>query len=502
MPVTTAPVQETAHLDWWPLAVIGSAHLMAVLDTTIMFVALPSIQHGLDMSVASRQWVVTSYTLALAGLLLLGGRLADRLGARRTLVIGVVGFAAASAVGGTSIDGAMLIAARAVQGAFGAVLVSSTKALLVTVYKEEHERAKVLGVFTATLTAGLAVGLVLGGIITSGLGWRWCLYLNIIFSVFVVIGALRVLPQLPHRPEIRIDLWSVLSASMGMAGLVYGLGEAASAGWGSGRVVGSLVAAVVLLAAFVLRQFGHADRLLPLRVVAERNRGMGVVALAVNALSTFGMMLILTYQLQSIMDYPALKTGLALFPFALGAVAGSAFLGPRLMRQVPPRFLITAAVVVEAAGLVPLIWLRPHIGYLPLILLATVVEGIGTGLAGPTTLNTALRGVLPSDAGAAGAATSAVGQLGSSVGAALFNTIAATVTVGYLAAHPNVSMVAATVHGFNVAMTWGVLILLAAAIPIALFVNAPAVKPKLAAPDALYPRPPGRARSHPPLRQI
>jgi MFS family permease len=166
------------------------------------------------MTVASRQWVVTAYTLALAGLLLLGGRLADRLGARRTLVLGVIGFACASAVGGASVNGTMLIAARPVQGAFGAVLVSSTKSLLVTVYPEEHERAKVLGVFTATLTAGLAVGLVLGGVITSGLGWRWCLYLNLIFSAFAVLGAPRVLPQLPRRPEVHIDLASVLLASV------------------------------------------------------------------------------------------------------------------------------------------------------------------------------------------------------------------------------------------------------------------------------------------------
>ena len=458
---------------WWPLAVIASAHLMAVVDTTIMFVALPSIQHGLHMTDASRQWVVTAYTLALAGLLLLGGRLADRHGARRTLIIGVVGFAGASAVGGASVDGAMLIAARAIQGAFAAVLVSSTKALLVTVYNEEHERAKVLGVFAATLTAGLAIGLVLGGVITSGLGWRWCLYLNVVLSLFAMLGAARMLPQLPRRPEVRIDLASVLFASVGMIGLVYGLGEAASMGWGSGRVVGSLGAAAVLLGGFVFRQFRHADRLLPLRVVAEHNRGWGMVALVVNALSTFAMMLILTYQLQSIMGYSPLKTGLALVPFALGAVLGSAFAAPRLMRRVPPRGLITAAVVVEAVGLVPLIWLTPHSGYLPLILVATAVEGIGTGLAGPTTLNLALRGVLRIDAGAAGAATSAVGQLGSSVGAALFNTIAATVTASYLVAHPTTTTVAATVHGFNVAMVWGVLALLAAAIPIALFVNAP-----------------------------
>jgi EmrB/QacA subfamily drug resistance transporter len=472
---TDAPVQQ----GWWPLAVIASAHLMAVLDTTVMFVALPSIQRGLDMSVASRQWVVTAYTLALAGLLLLGGRLADRFGARTTLVVGVVGFAVASAVGGSSVDGTMLIAARAVQGAFGAALVSSTKSLLVTIYSEEHERAKVLGVFTATLTAGLAVGLVLGGVITSTLGWRWCLYLNLPFSLVAILGAPRFLPKLPGRSNVRIDGRSVVLAVLGMAALVYGLGDAASAGWGAGRVVGSLLVAVVLLGGFVVRQFGHDDRLLPLRVVAERNRGWGTVALIVNALSTFAMMLILTYQLQSVMRYSALRTGLALVPFALGAALGSAIVAPRLMRNIAPRWLISGAVVLEAVGLLPLIFLAPHSGYAPLILLATLVEGIGTGIAGPATLNAALRGVLPTDAGAAGAATSAASQLGSSVGAALFNTIAATVTAGYLSAHASVGLVAATVHGFNVAMIWGTVTLLAAAALIASFVNATKPAPKV-----------------------
>ncbi len=324
------------------------------------------------------------------------------------------------------------------QGAFGAVLVSSTKSLLVTVYNEEHERAKVLGVFTATLTAGLAVGLVLGGVITSGLGWRWCLYLNVVFSVFVVIGAPEGAAPAPpsargpHRPG-----WSVLFASVGMVGLVYGLGEAASAGWGSGRVVGSLG-----------RRRRPAGRVR--RPPVRPRRPASAPAGGRRAQPRLGHGGAGRERAEHVRDdadphLPA-AVGHGLLgprrpvwpwcPSRSGAVLGSAFLAPRLMRRVPPRWLITAAVVIEAAGLVPLIWLTPHSGYLPLILVATVVEGIGTGLAGPTTLNTALRGVLPADAGAAGAATSAVGQLGSSVGAALFNTIAATVTAGYLAAHP------------------------------------------------------------------
>jgi len=469
---TGARVTSGTERGWWPLAVIASAHLMAVLDTTVMFVALPSVQRGLGMTVASRQWVVTAYTLALAGLLLLGGRLADRFGARNTLLIGVVGFACASAVGGASVDGTMLIAARAVQGAFGAVLISSTKSLLVNVYTDGAERARAIGLFTATLTAGLAVGLVLGGVLTSALSWRWCLYVNVPLSLVAIVGAPRVLPDLPGRPQITIDVASAVLATTGMVALIYGLGEAASLGWGSGQVTGSLIAAAVLLGGFVARQVGHSDRLLPLRVVLDRNRGWGMIAMIVNALSTFGMMLILTYQLQSVMRYSALATGLALVPFALAAGLGSAFAAPWLMVRVPPRWLLSGAIVIEAAGLLPLIWLTPSSGYLPLILAATLIEGLGTGLAGPVALHTALHGVLPADAGAAGAATSAAAQFGSSVGAALLNTIAAAAASGYLAAHASAGITTGIVHGFAVAMAWGAGLLILAAIPVAGFVTA------------------------------
>lgn len=288
-----------------------------------------------------------------------------------------------------------------------------------------------------------------------------------------------MLPALPGRPQIKIDVASVLLASAGMVALIYALGEASSLGWGSLPVAGSLAAAVALLGGFTARQAGRPDRLLPLRVVRDRNRGWGMTALIVNSLSTFGMFLILTYQLQSIMRYPALATGLAIVPFAAATGQGSALLAPRLMTRVAPRWLLFASIVIEAAGLVPLIWLTAGSHYLPLILVATIIEGLGTGVAGPAALSTALRAVLPADSGAAGAATSAASQLGSSVGAALLNTIAATATAGYIAAHAAAGSTTAIVHGFTVAMIWGTAILLAAAIPVAIFVNAPAVTSSL-----------------------
>jgi MFS family permease len=368
----------------------------------------------------------------------------------------------------------MLIAVRAVQGAFAAVLVSSTKALLITVYTERDERARAIGIFTATLTAGMAAGFILGGVLTTELSWRWCLYVNVGLSLVAIIGAPRVLPALPGRGEARIDLVGALLSATGLVALVYGLGEASSLGWDSGQIVGAIAAAAVLLGGFAVRQAGRSDRLLPLRVVLERNRGAGYLALVVNGLSTFGMLLVLTYQVQSVMGGTPLQAGLALIPFALATAAGAAFIAPRLMKRMPLRWLVVGSVVLEAAGLVPLAWFTPASGYLPLILIATIVEGLATGIAGPTALNTALRAVPPTDSGAAGAATSAVSQLGSSVGAALLNTIAATATASYLAAHTSASAAEGTVHGFAVAMAWGAAILLIAALPIGVLINAEA----------------------------
>jgi len=366
----------------------------------------------------------------------------------------------------------MLIAARAVQGAFGAVLVSSTKSLLVTVYSDEYERARAMSIFGATLTAGMALGLILGGALTSGLGWRWCLYVNVLVCLPVVCGALRLLPSIAPRPVVRLDPVGAVLCSIGMIALIYGLGDVTSAGWGSAAVIGSLIGAAAMLGAFVARQTGRVHGLLPLRVVRERNRGGALLAMVFNGLSTVGLMLILTYQLQTVLHYSPLRTGLMLIPFALAAAAGSILIARRLMTRVGPRWLITAGIVLSAAGLLPLLGPTPTGHCLPLIVAAELIEGIGTGLAGPPILATALRAVAREDTGAASAASSAAGQLGSSIGAALLNTIAATATAAYIAVHAGAGAAAATVHGYTVAAGWGAAILLVLAIPIALLINA------------------------------
>jgi MFS family permease len=328
------------------------------------------------------------------------------------------------------------------------------------------------------LTAGMALGLILGGLLTSGLGWRWCLYINVVVCLFAVPGALRVLPSIPSRPAVRLDSVSALLCSLGMVGLVYGLGEATSTGWGSAQVVGSLLLAGAASIVFVARQARLPRGLLPLRVVRDRTRGGALLAMIVNGLSTVGMMLILTFQLQTVLHYSPLRTGLILIPFALAAACGSILIARRLMTRVAPRWLIGAGIVLSAAGLLPLLGLTTSAHAIGLILGAEVIEGVGTGLAGPAILAASLRSVAREDTGAASAATSAAGQLGSSIGTALLNTIAATATAAYLVARTGAANTtqtvhtAAIVHGYTVAAAWGAGILLVLVFPIAWLINA------------------------------
>jgi EmrB/QacA subfamily drug resistance transporter len=454
--------------------VIGLAHLMVILDTTVMLIALPSAQRSLGMSDASRQWVITAYTLAFAGTLLVAGRLADRLGARQTLLAGVAGFAAAAAVGGSALGPAMLIGGRAVQGAFGAVVVASTRALLAASYPGPRERARAFGIFSGTLTGGLAAGLILGGLLTSYLSWRWCLFINLPLAAGAAAGAVTVLPSLPGHREAGLDVPGAVLAGAGVTALVYGLGAAGTAGWAAGQVAGSLALAAVILAAFTVRQATAAHPLLPLRILADRNRAGSLLAMVFNSLGTLGLLLIGTYELQTVLRESAVAAAIAFVPFAVATALSSAVLAVWLMPRVPPRILLAAGTLLSAAGLAPLILLTGARTSLPLILAAEVVEGLGTGITSPPAMFTALRGIGPADTGTTSALTSAASQIGASAGTALLNTVAVAATTAYLATHRHAAGAAATAHGFAVAMTWGTVILLAATAGIAALVNAPA----------------------------
>jgi EmrB/QacA subfamily drug resistance transporter len=479
-PATLRPLALPQVSRWLPALVIALAQLMILLDTTIMIVALPSAQQALNMSDATRQWVVTAYTLAYGGLLLLGGRLADRLGQRRTLLIGILGFALASAVGGAAQDAVWLIGARATQGVFGAILGASTRSLLSATYPQDRERATAIGIFGAILTAGVALGFVLGGLLTSYLSWRWCLYVNLPIALVATVGALLVLPNPSGHSEISIDVTGAVLAFGAAATLVYALSEAASTGWHSPQVLLWLLTALVLLAAFVVLQARLRNPLLPLRLLMDRNRVGALLALAANPVGTFGMMLILTYTLQEVLHYSPLYAGLALLPFAVAAGFSSAWLAPRMMRRLPARYIVTSGLGLGATGLVVLGQLGWTGVSLPLIVGAQVLLGIGAGLNTTPALTTALSGVASNDTGITSALTSTTAQLSASIGTALLNTIAVTATAAYVTAHPSSAQGAAILAGYNMAAIAGSVVLVGAAVLVVKLINSAALSRGLA----------------------
>src|SRR3984885_8160418 len=322
---------------WWILGVVGLAQLMVVLDATIVNIALPSAQRDLGFSIADRQWVVTAYSLAFGGLLLLGGRLSDLLGRRRMLIIGMAGFAAASALGGAATGFGMLLAGRAIQGGFGAMLAPAALSTLTVTFTNPAERGKAFGLFGAIAGAGGAVGLLLGGILTEYLSWRWCLYVNVVFSLVTVPAAVRLLPRGRRNPGVHLDLPGTVLVVLGLVGVVYGLSEAETRGWGAPLTIALLVAGVVLLAVFVVVERRVAHPLLPLRIVLNRFRGGSYLAIGLSAIGVFGIFLFLTYYLQLTLAYSPVKSGLAFLPMIAAIVVASTTSSGGLMPRVGPR---------------------------------------------------------------------------------------------------------------------------------------------------------------------
>jgi EmrB/QacA subfamily drug resistance transporter len=452
----SASISSVRPQSWWPLVVLALATIIVVLDTTVMVIALPSAQKALGMSDSSRQWVLTVYTVAYGSLLLLGGRLGDRIGRRRALLIGMAGFALASVAAGTAQSAQILITARAVEGAFGAVLVSSTRALLVTTYTDARRRATALGVFGAVLVGGLSVGFVVGGLLTNYFSWRWCLYINVPVALIAGLGALSVLPDIAGHRQVRLDILGAILACAGMGLLVYGLSLATSSSWSSPLTILSLISGLVLLSAFLVQQGLAHSPLLPLRILTDRSRAGAFIALALSTIANLGTLLILTYQLQVVMRDTALIAGIALIPFAAAVATSSAWIAPRLMPHLPPRYLISTGILICAGGFFLLTRLTPASSYTPLILAALVVLGLGSGLIAPPSLHTALVGVAAGDMGAAAAMSSTSNQIGASIGTALLGSISVSAAAAYVASHrQTIEPAVAAIHGYTVALAFG-----------------------------------------------
>lgn len=459
---------------WIALTFIALAQLMIAVDATIVSIALPSAQRALAASDAERQWVITAYTLAFGGLLLLGGRIADSVGRKRTFLYGLAGFAIASALGGSATSFGMLLAARAMQGAFAALLAPTALSLLAVTFTAPRERARAFAVYGAIAGSGAATGFLLGGLLTQYLSWRWCLYVSAPVAVVAGLGGWRVLPAGGGAAGQRFDIPGVLLATAGLVALVYACTDAVSVGWGSWTVVSFLLASVVLLSLFVVREARTATPLLPLRIVLDRNRGGAYLAVALAIASMFGAFLFLTYYLQVVLRYSPLQAGLAFLPFTLASQFGSWAIVSRLMPRVPPRAIMMPGALVAAAGMVVLTQIQVDSAYLIHILPAELLLGIGISCVMVPAFSIGTLGVNPRESGVAAATVNTATQVGGSLGIAVLNTIAASATASYLAGlRPAASAVAqGLVHGYTIAAAWGVAILALDAVVIQLMINA------------------------------
>jgi EmrB/QacA subfamily drug resistance transporter len=447
---------------WLVLGVIGIAQLMVVLDATIMNIALPSAQRALHFSTVDRQWVVTAYTLAFGSLLLLGGRLADLLGRKVTFLVGLLGFAGVSAIGGASVNFAMLVTARACQGAFAALLVPSALSLLTTTFTEPKDRGKAFGVYGAIAAAGGAVGLLLGGVLTEYLSWRWTLYVNLIFAGVAFVGGLLLLERHPSPVKPRLDIPGAMLVSSGVFCLVYGFSNAATHNWHTPSTWGFLVAGVVLLVGFAFWMGRAAHPLLPPRVVLDRNRGAAYLSMLIASAGLFATFLFLTYYLQQTLRYSPVVTGFAFLPIAGGIAVAANLSTIVLMPRIGPKPLVATGMLVGAGAMVWFAQLGPHTGYAAGVLGPVIMTGVGLGMIIAPSINTGTFGVAPQDAGVASATVTVGQQLGASIGTSLLNTIFASAVASYIAAHIASARVIGfpaltglgLAHGYDTAFWW------------------------------------------------
>jgi len=446
------------------LAIIAVAQLMVVLDASVVIIALPSAQRALHISTANRQWMLTAYTLSFAGLLLLGGRIADYFGRKRMFVISLVGFAAASALGGLAQNSAMLFSARALQGAFAAIMAPAALSLLTVAFTEPKERARAFAVYGGIAGGGAAIGLILGGMLTEFASWRWTLLINVPIAVVAAVAAFRYVSESRASANHGYDLPGAATVTSGLLALVYGFTKAGTDGWTSSVTLALFGAAAVLLVAFVLIEQRVAHPLLPLRIVLDRNRGGSFVASLLVGTAILGTFLSLTYYFQGVLHYSALKSGFAFVPFSLGIIAG-ATAASRLLPRIGPRAQLTGGLLMGMVGLVLFSTLDVHSTYVSTVLPAEIIVSIGMGLSFVALSSTALIGVSPEDAGVASALVNATQQTGGTMGAALINTIATSATVSYVAIHgtsPS-ALTAGAIHGYTTAFTFSAIVLAVAA---------------------------------------
>jgi EmrB/QacA subfamily drug resistance transporter len=437
---------------WWALTILSIAQLMVALDATVINIALPPAQRALHFSTANRQWLITAYALAFGSLMLLGGRLSDLFGRRVMLLIGLSGFAAASSVGGLAHSFMTLVAARAVQGVFGALLTPAALAAVTTLFEAPKERSKAFAIYGAIGSSGAAIGLLLGGALTQYATWRWCLFINVVFAGLSILGVLLFVEGGGQRRTVKLDVPGALLASAGLFFVVFGLGEVMASTWTAMFAWGSILLGALLLWAFIKSQTRASSPLLPLRILRNRTRAGSLFALFVTTFGMYGASLFLSYYMEDVLHYTPLRTGFAFLPLVVAIGVSVSVASARLLDLVGPRPLIPVGMVMSVMGLVLFTRLPARADYISHGLPGLVILGFGQGLIFAPAIASATAGITKQDAGAASATAHTVLQIGGSVGAALLNTIAVSAT--RVSSQTHVASVTSTLHGYTVGFWW------------------------------------------------
>jgi EmrB/QacA subfamily drug resistance transporter len=473
------------------LIVISASQLMVVLDATIVTVALPSIRTALHFSAVNLEWTISAYTLAFGGFLLLGGRLGDVFGRRRMFIVGISIFTLASLAGGLATTSAWLITTRAIQGIGGAISAPTALALIGETFPEGPSRTRAMGIYAAMSGAGGAVGLLLGGILTSALSWRWVLFVNVPLGVLVVGMAPRVLARSERGTRVRLDLPGSVTATAGMTALVYGLVRAPVNGWGDPITIISFGVAFVLLVSFVIIEMRSDHPILPFSLLANRNRAGSYIVMFTLSGGIFAIFFFLTLYLQTTKGYSPLKAGLAFFPFSV-AIAATSQIVAKLMKRFPPRIFVTVGPLLASLGLFWLSRLEVQSTYVNGVLGPLLVLGVGLGLTFVPVVLGVTAGVQPAELGIASAVLNTAQQVGGTLGLAVLVTIAADATKSALNAEAVTSSaqqvreiaLAATLHGYTTAFVVGACIAFVAFLVALVAIHPPAPAGAPSAPPA------------------
>jgi EmrB/QacA subfamily drug resistance transporter len=469
------------------LALVLGAQLMIILDMTVVNIALPSIARGLHFSAPSLSWVLNAYTLTFGGLLLLGGRAGDILGRRRMFIAGIALFTAASLAGGLATSAAWLLAARAAQGVGGATASPAVLALISASFAEGRERTRAIGIYTAVAMGGGSLGLVLGGVITQWVSWRWVLFINVPIGIAVLLAAPVFLGESQRQPG-RFDIAGALASTAGMTALVYGFIRAASDGWGNRVAMGAFAAAAILLALFIVNESRARQPITPLRLFADRSRAGSLLARLLIVAGMFGMFFFLTQFVQDILGFSPLRAGISFLPMTVVLFAVSR-LSPQLLARFGPKILMVAGMLPVACGMAWLSRISPGTGYLAGVLGPMLLIGGGMGMVFVPLTMASLAGVRPEDSGAASSMVNVTQQVGGSLGLAILVTAFSTASRN-AARHPLAHLARpaqahqAVVHGMASAFTLSTVFDVCALLVVLVVISGRPRRPAAAAPGA------------------